>query len=338
MAISPERRFDVRRRPWVRGGSSALVLASLVLLLSGCSGKDVEKHLRFGWPTGITKQGERMRVLWSWSGVAALALGVVVWGLIFWCCLRFRKKDDRLPRQTKYNLLVEAICVTFPFLVIIVLFWRTVVVEDDVNRLSKDPDVLVQVDAFKWNWQFQYESVRGSTGNEVTTAYPGQKDLTTGENTPLYLNTIGSDNEIPVLVIPVGQTVQIIEHSQDVIHSFWVPEFLFKRDVIPYGTAAEQRASGLADNRFEFTATSGGSYVGRCAELCGTYHSQMNFEVRVVPASVFTSYLAALKQIGPDDPARQAKALIEANVPGGAYATTTHPFNTDRTKRSASGG
>ena len=86
-------------------------------------------------------------------------------------------------------------------------------------------------------------------------------------------------------MIPDNESVQIIEHSDDVIHSFWVPEFLFKRDVIPYGTQAQQKASGLADNRFQFTPTTDGSYVGRCAELCGTYHSQMNFEVRVVSAA-----------------------------------------------------
>jgi cytochrome c oxidase subunit 2 len=324
----------VRRSRWTRGGLIALILVSSTLLLSGCSVKDAEKHLRFGWPTGVTKQAERMRVLWSWSGVAALALGVIVWGLIFWACIRYRKKDDKLPRQTKYNLAVEVVCVIVPFIVILGLFWRTVVVENDVNKLSKNPDVLIQVDAFKWNWQFEYHTYHGQQ-----TAYTGQTDQTTGDsNSPLYLSTVGSDSEIPILVIPDNESVQIIEHSDDVIHSFWVPEFLFKRDVIPYGTQAQQQASGLADNRFQFTPTTDGSYVGRCAELCGTYHSQMNFEVRVVQPAVFTKYLAALKQIGPADAARQSKALLAAKVPGGAYATTTHPFNTDRTARTASTG
>jgi cytochrome c oxidase subunit 2 len=328
----------VRRSRWTRGGFLALILVSCTLLLSGCSVQDMEKHLRFGWPTGVTKQAERMRVLWSWSGVAALALGAVVWGLIFWCCIRYRKRDDRLPRQTKYNMVIEVICVTFPFIVIVVLFWRTVVVEDDVNHLSKNPDVLVQVDAFKWNWQFEYQQMKDASGQEQNTAYSSGTDETTGEkNSPLYLSTVGSATEIPVLVLPKGKTVQIIEHSEDVIHSFWVPEFLFKRDVIPYGTPAQQKQSGLRDNRFEFTATSTGSFVGRCAELCGTYHSRMNFEVRVVDPGVYQRYLAALKHIGPDDPARQSKALVEAGVPGGAYATTTHPFDTDRTQRSAGG-
>ena len=134
-------------------------------------------------------------------------------------------------------------------------------------------------------------------------------------------------------MIPVDSKVRFVEHSEDVIHSFWVPEFLFKRDVIPYGTASTAR-----DNQFEIYPTTVGSYVGRCAELCGTYHSQMNFEVRVVSQTTFTNYLAALKQLGPDDPARQSKALLAAHVPGGGYATTTHPFDTSRTAQSATGG
>jgi cytochrome c oxidase subunit 2 len=297
------------------------------VLLTGCSAHDAEKRLRFGWPTGITRQGAEMRVLWSWSCVAALALGVIVWALIFWCCIRYRKKgaaDGDVPRQTKYNFVIEMVCVVFPVVVIAVLFWRTAVVEDDVNHLSKNPDVKVQVDAFKWNWEFEYHSM----DKGQPTVYGGN-DPEAGQP----LATVGSDNEIPVLVVPVNQSVQVDEHSDDVIHAFWVPEFLFKRDVIPYGTSDTTR-----DNKFEFTATKTGAFVGRCAELCGTYHSQMNFEVRVVTGDQFKAYLAALKSIPSSNPARQALALAKAKVPGGKYATTTIPFDTDRTHLSATTG
>jgi cytochrome c oxidase subunit 2 len=325
----------VRRRRWVRGGRAAVLLASLTVLLTGCSTNQWERNLRFGWPTGATKQAKEMRVLWTWSGVTALALGVIVWGLIFWCCIRYRKKSDELPRQTKYNFLVEAVCFTFPFIVIAGLFYRTVIVEDDVNHLSANPDVRVQVDAFKWNWQFIYNDVRVNgavkpTPQVYTDPATGTvlKDPT-DTKLPFYLSTVGSQDEIPVLVIPIGAKVQFDEHSEDVIHSFWVPEFLFKRDVIPYGTDNTNR-----DNKFEIQATTTGSFVGRCAELCGTYHSQMNFEVRVVKNATFMSYLAALKQIGPNDPARQAKALAQAGMR--PYATTTYPLDTDRAARKAS--
>ena len=85
-----------------------------------------------------------MRVLWTWSGVAALVLGVIVWGLIFWCCIRYRKRRaTSCPRQIKYNFPLEIVCSIVPFLVIIGLFCRTVVVEDNVDKLTKNPDVLV---------------------------------------------------------------------------------------------------------------------------------------------------------------------------------------------------
>jgi cytochrome c oxidase subunit 2 len=292
-----------------------LLLGALTLVLTSCSVNDAQKKLRWGWPTGVTKQAERMRVLWTWSGVAALAVGVLVWGLIFWCCIRYRKRDDMLPRQTKYNLPIEILYSVTPFLIIAGLFWRTVIVENDVNSLSKNPDVLVRVDAFKWNWQFEYLDDHGTK-----TVYSSDK------KTPL--STVGSDDEIPVLVIPNNESVQFIEHSEDVIHSFWVPEFLFKRDVIPYGPDHTSE-----DNRFQITPTHEGSYVGRCAELCGTYHSQMNFEVRVVSPSTFQAYLSALNKIGMDNPARQSLALKAAGM--APFATTTHPFDTSRTSRQA---
>jgi cytochrome c oxidase subunit 2 len=338
----------------------ALLVGSLALLLSGCSAHSLERDLRFGWPTGVTKQAEEMRVLWTWSGVAALIVGAGTWGLIFWACIRYRKKNDELPRQTKYNLPLEIVYSIIPMFIIAGLFYRTVVVENSVDKLTKNPDVRIQVDAFKWNWQFEYHSYKDASGNTVQAVYPGLTNqlaagasaannsngmvpnvkcdeasgnqsyacgssggTTDTANSPLYLSTVGSDDEIPVLVLPVGETVRVDEHSADVVHSFWVPEFLFKRDVIPFGTVSTNR-----DNQFEFTATSTGSFVGRCAELCGTYHSQMNFEVRVVTADVFQKYVAALASIGPDDPARQYKALQQAGM--NPVATTTHPFNTSR--------
>lgn len=292
-----------------RGVISALSLLAMTVLLSGCSARDWERDLRFGWPTGVTSQATRMRVLWTWSSVAALVVGVIVWSLIFWVCVRYRKRDDELPRQFKENLLVEAVYTIVPFFIIAALFYRTVVVENYVDAKSLKPDVTVTVVGFKWNWQFQYNDHRYAAG---TGAGPIENVATTGTST-----------EIPILVIPRGRTVRFVEHSDDVIHSFWVPEFLFKRDVIPQPR----------DNQFEITATKNGHYVGRCAELCGTYHSQMNFEVRVVDPGAYTAYVNALAKLGPNDADRQAKALTAIHE--APYATTTRPFNTDRSAQAA---
>jgi cytochrome c oxidase subunit 2 len=89
------------------------------------------------------------------------------------------------------------------------------------------------------------------------------------------------------LHIPAGQPVQIKVTSRDVIHSFWVPNFLYKRDVIP----------GLT-NRFELTPSRIGTYKGKCAELCGAYHSRMLFNVKVVSQQDYQAELQQLRSRG----------------------------------------
>jgi cytochrome c oxidase subunit II len=276
----------------------------LVAVLTGCTRADLEDKLRFGWPRGITDHAAQMRVLWTWSTIAALAVGVIVWGLMFWCAIVYRRRGDVLPKQTKYNLPIELVYTVIPFVIIAVLFGYTYFTENKVITLTATPDTTVHVVAFKWNWEFQYADQRDPTTND-------------------FVYTVGSSDEIPVLVIPEGKKVRFTETSNDVVHSFWVPEFLFKRDVFP-----------SPENQFEITPTKTGSYVGRCAELCGTYHSQMNFEVRVVSNDDYHRYLQALARIGNADPDRQSKALEAIGQPG--FATTTYPFNTSRVDRAPS--
>jgi cytochrome c oxidase subunit 2 len=281
---------------------SAVLVA---LVTAGCSRADLEDKLRFGWPRGITDQAREMRVLWTWSSVAALSVGALVWGLIFWSIIRYRRRGDELPKQTKYGLPIELFYTVIPFLIVAVLFFYTATTESDVTKLTANPDTTVRVVAFKWNWEFDYTAQRDPQSND-------------------FVYTVGSATEIPILVIPQGKRVRFIEQANDVVHSFWVPEFLFKRDAFP----------GNQGNEFELTAEETGAYVGHCAELCGTYHSQMNFEVRVVSDSDYQAYLSALARFGNADPDRQAKALSAIGQP--PKAVTTYPFDTDRTDRSAS--
>lgn len=276
-------------------GALAAVAA---LLLSGCSADSV---LRFGWPVdGITDQSKRMYNLWIGSVIAALVIGVFVWGLIFWCVIRFRKRSEELPPQTRYNLPMELLYTVLPFLVIAVLFYYTAIVQTDVDKIRPNPDVTVDVVAFKWNWQFVYPDAKDASGQPVS--------------------TIGATDYVPVLVVPTHKRIRFVENSKDVIHSFWVPELLFKRDVFP----------GNVTNMFEVTIEKEGGYVGRCAELCGTYHSMMNFELRAVPFDEYQKFIAAKEQ-GMSTP----DALTAAGDPN-PLAYTTHPFDSSRTSGQSS--
>jgi cytochrome c oxidase subunit 2 len=277
---------------------AGVVGAALIALLSGCS---VSQAFAFGWPQhGITPQSARMFNLWIGSVIAALAVGVLVWGLIFWCVIRYRKRSDQdIPVQTRFNLPIELIYTVAPVLIISVLFYYTAIIQEDVNKIRPNPDVTVNVDAFKWNWKFSYPKTTGPDGQ------------------PVY--TIGTDTTIPILVLPTDRSILFVEHSADVIHSFWVPDMLFKRDVFP----------GNVINKFETTILQPGAYVGRCAELCGTYHSMMNFELRAVTPAKYDQFLAA-KAAG--QTTQQALSAIGENP----VATTTTPFPTKRTGNSAS--
>ena len=261
------------------------------LALSGCDVPNNE-FLRFGWPEGITEQATEMRKLWTGSVIAALIVGIIVWALIIWCIVRYRKRGDELPRQTAYNLPLEIVYTVIPFVIIAVLFFFTVVTQNKVQKRTNDPDLTVAVNAFKWNWQFVYPDSQGPDGTPV--------------------NTVGNSETIPILVLPTDRTIRFEVASADVIHSFWVPEFLFKLDVIPGNENGR-------NNVFDVTVNKTGAYVGRCAELCGTYHAYMNFEVRAVSGDDYDAYLAAREQ---------GKSTAEAleSIGQNGHATSTHPF------------
>ena len=286
-----------RRKLALRAG----VLVLLTLSMTGCS---TQEFLRFGWPEGVTDQAERMRELWTGSVIAALVVGVIVWGLIFWSVARHRKRDNEIPRQFKENLPLEIVYTIIPVILILVLFYYTVVVQNYVTDKSGEPDVTVAVHAFKWNWEFEYANTSVDNGEQS-------------------VSTVGSSTEIPILVLPVDQVIRFEVDSSDVIHSFWVPEFLFKLDILPGQNNGE-------DNVFQVTVREEGSYVGRCAELCGSYHAYMNFEVRGVSQDDYDAYINA-RESGMST----AEALEE--IGQDPLSSTTRPMDTNREQAAGAG-
>ncbi|MDA3649240.1 cytochrome c oxidase subunit II [Saccharopolyspora indica] len=286
---------------------------------TGCTTDEV---LRFGWPEGVTPQADSMRNLWTWSVIAALVVGVLVWGLIFWSVAFHRKKkgDEELPRQFQYNLPLELIYTAIPFVLVVVLFYFTAVTQNYVLAKPANPDQKVNVVAFQWNWEFNYPEYKTPDGQPV--------------------RTVGSSSEIPLLVLPTDESIEYTLSATDVIHSFFVPEFHFKRDTFPYPNKNNQ------DNVFQNTIAREGSFVGRCAELCGTYHAMMNFEVRALSPDKFDRYMQLRTQVNPatTQPYTAAEALTQLGKERQdcgelcePYAVTGVPFNTERTGGAPSG-
>jgi cytochrome c oxidase subunit 2 len=239
-----------RRRRIARATLLTVALTSL----AGCTSN---AFTRLAMPKPITAQGKVTLTLWQGSWIAAFAVGAIVWGLIIWTVIAFRKRSDELPPQVRYNLPIEVLYTIVPFILIAVLFYFTARDENYIDKLSPHPNVVVNVTGFQWSWEFQYPDL----GN---------------------VQIIGTADKDPTLVLPVGETVRFNLTSPDVIHAFWVPAFLFKRDVVPGHP-----------NHFEITTTATGTFDGRCSELCGIYHSEMLFTVKVVSQQEFQQFIAA---------------------------------------------
>jgi cytochrome c oxidase subunit II len=309
-----ERSSTGHRRGYARAVKVAVLAALVVPVTTGCS---VDEVLRFGWPVGVTPQAESMRQLWTWSAIAALAVGVVTWGAMFWAIIlhRKRKGDETAPRQTQYNLPVEIVFTVIPTIIVAVLFGFTVSVQNYVDADGQgEPDERIELVGFQWNWRFDYTDTRTAAGGPVS--------------------ELGTSDRIPLLVLPTERSIEFTQYSNDVIHSFFVPEFLFKRDVFPMPEKNDQDFVWRIDR-----IDREGAFVGRCAELCGSYHSQMNFEVRALAPDLYDRYITLRSQNNPETgaPYTAAEALTELDC--GEWcapeAVTTYPFSTDRTQRSA---
>jgi cytochrome c oxidase subunit II len=244
-----------------------MLVVGLATLLAAC---DLPT---FGAPHARSEQGKSITQLWQGFFLTAIAVALLVWGLLIYALIRYRHRrpkaasgdtdgtdaasdDDGIPSQRPYNIPLEIAYTAAPVVVVAVLFGFSVATQENVNRLDPHPAAVVEVVGFQWSWQF---------------VYPDEHVTITGE-----------PGQPPEMVLPVGEPSRLVLRSDDVDHSFWVPDFLSKRDLIP----------GV-HNEIDVTPTETGRYVGRCAEFCGLDHWQMNFSVRVVPESEYRDWLDA---------------------------------------------
>jgi cytochrome c oxidase subunit 2 len=196
--------------------------------------------------------------------IAALVVGAIVSGLIIWSIIRYRKRpgDEETPPQFRYHIPLEVTYTVIPVIIVAVIFFFVVRVENRVDRTVKNPPVAVRVEGFQWGWRFTY--------------------LSGPDGAPLGVPVVGNKNDNPTLTLPVGETVQLQLVSDDVIHSFFVPDFLFKRDLIP----------GV-NNTVDLYIQRTGSFQGHCAEFCGEFHATMGFIVDAVTPAQFRTFLAS---------------------------------------------
>ena len=226
-----------------------LAVTAIVLAAAGCT------------PRSVTEQGRAIYDLYNLFLYIAAVVFVIVSALVIWSVVRYRRRGDELPTQTHGNNRLEITWTLIPTVIVLVLFVFTIQAQ---NKVLDDPgqaDVNLTVTAFQWSWRFTYEG----TGAEV----------------------LGGPGTVPEMVVPVGQRIRVKLVSADVVHSFYVPQTLFKRQAIP-GTV----------NQFDLTFDKVGLYHGQCTQFCGLQHTDMTYRVRVVTQGEYQTWLAAAARRG----------------------------------------
>jgi cytochrome c oxidase subunit II len=183
-----------------------------------------------------------------------IVVAAIVFGLVLFAVVRYRRRGDAYPRGKDKHTIAESIYALLLTAVAITLVTLTFRTEDKTDAVASSGGVRVDLVAFQWQWRFTYPDY----GKQV----------------------LGTTDRIPTLVVPVDTVVRFDGVSRDVIHSFWVPAARFKRDAFP-----------KRHTRFDLTFDRLGTYIGRCAEFCGLRHTDMNFFVRVVPREAFDRWV-----------------------------------------------
>ncbi|MFC7374293.1 cytochrome c oxidase subunit II [Brachybacterium sp. GCM10030267] len=261
-----------RSRRGRRVAAAGLALATLVL--SGCTDEQLRGFLP-GYSDGeVTNQTGRITDLWVGSWVVLVAVGLIVWGLTIWCAIAYRRRKNETgyPIQLRYHVPLEMMFTLLPVVMVLTFFYFTSRDIREIEHLEENPDVTVHVVAKQWSWDFSYLE-------EDVHEPAGVQSFATGE--------LGAAETLPVLYLPVDRTVEFRLDSRDVAHSFWVVDFLYKKDTLPGFT-----------NVFQVTPTREGTYFGKCAELCGEYHSDMLFNVKVVSQEEYDAHMQELREQG----------------------------------------
>ena len=266
--------------------------ALMVLLVSGCSTEQKDQIKRLALPVPASKEAGYVYDFWHWSWLAAGIIGLFTLALILYAAVHFRRRSEtEVPVQTRYNLPIEVLYTIAPVMIVVVFFFFTVKEQNRTQHDDPHPAETITVVGQQWSWTFNYNL-----------GY----DEKTNDYKPVGGQTVydtGTTAQRPTLWLVKDKSVRVFLHSPDVIHSFWVPAFLFKMDDVPG-----------RHNHFAFTPNRAGTFEGRCAELCGVYHSRMLFNVKVVDQAAYDAHLQKLYDEGNTGPALGSG--VTQRVPG----------------------
>lgn len=199
-------------------------------------------------------------------------IGALVFGVLIYSLVKFRRSKGAKPANFHSNLFVEILWVTVPFIILVVMAipaTKVLLHMEDVQTSDRH----IKVIGHQWYWEYEYldDGIKFNSKPETPQAQIENLE----EKDPDYMMKV--DNE---LVLPINQKIRFLVTSEDTIHSWWVPDFSIKRDAIP----------GFIRDAWAVIEKPG-TYVGQCTELCGMRHGYMPIVVKAVTEEEFELWL-----------------------------------------------
>ena len=228
-------------------------------------------------PKGVTELSKEtydlhMMVFW-WC----VAIGIVVFGVMIISLVKHRKSKGAEPATFSHSTVAEVIWTAVPVVILLIMAVpaaETMIRQED----SRDPDISIVVTAYQWKWHYKYQD----EGIEFYSSLARPSLDARRLDAEVDVNSVDNyllDVDRPV-VVPVGAKVRLLLTSNDVIHSWWVPQLAIKKDAIP----------GMVNETW-FRAEEVGTYRGQCTELCGKDHGYMPVVVEVVEPDAYQAWV-----------------------------------------------
>jgi cytochrome c oxidase subunit 2 len=221
---------------------------------------------------GVTEISQRIQELHHLSLGICVVMGVIVFGAMFYTCFAHRKSKHPKPATFHESLTVEIIWTVIPVLILIVMAIPATIALIEIEDNS-DADLTVLITASQWKWHYQY--IEADIGFYSIMATPTEQINNLEPKSENYLLEV--DNP---LVLPTNKKVRFLTSSEDVIHSWWIPDFAVKQDAVP----------GFINEAWTRVGQPG-LYMGQCTELCGKDHAYMPVVVDVLPEEDFDQWL-----------------------------------------------
>ena len=230
-------------------------------------------------PRGVTELSQEtfdlhMMVFW-WC----VAIGIVVFGVMIISLFKHRKSKGVEPAKFSHSTSAEVIWTVIPVVILLIMAVpaaETMLKAED----SRDPDISIVITAYQWKWHYKYQDEGIEFFSSLARPSVEARRLDSGVD----VNTVENyllEVDRPV-VVPVNAKVRLLLTSNDVIHSWWVPDLAIKKDAVP----------GIVNETW-FKATETGTFRGQCTELCGKDHGFMPVVVEVVEADAYQAWVDA---------------------------------------------